>query len=251
MGIDFKRRENMTLYLAMWISLIVMIAMNALANIIPLNNQTTGEISNKLDVLFTPAGYVFSIWSVIYILLIIWLMMIYKPMRRHDVDRKIGFAFIASCVWNIAWLICWHFEFFNTSIVFMLLLLVTLIFIYSNYTNNEQTFAKRLPFSIYLAWISVATIANISYVLKYNGVTLGINELFGSFVLVILAAALAILAVKVSRDLYFLAVITWALIGVSVANDHALMSTGTGIVVGIMVLISLYIYAITEKSSSA
>ena len=133
----------------------------------------------------------------------------------------------------------------------MLLLLVTLIFIYSHYTNNEQTFAKRLPFSIYLAWISVATIANISYVLKYNGVTLGINELFGSFVLVILAAALAILAVKVSRDLYFLAVITWALIGVSVANDHALMSTGTGIVVGIMVLISLYIYAITEKSSSA
>jgi len=177
--------------------------------------------------------------------------MIYKPMKRHDVDRKIGFAFIASCVWNIAWLICWHFEFFNTSIVFMLLLLVTLIFIYSHYTNNEQTFAKRLPFSIYLAWISVATIANISYVLKYNGVTLGINELFGSFVLVILAAALAILAVKVSRDLYFLAVITWALIGVSVANDHALMSTGTGIVVGIMVLISLYIYAITEKSSSA
>ena len=241
----------MTLYLAMWISLIVMIAMNALANIIPLNNQTTGEISNKLDVLFTPAGYVFSIWSVIYILLIIWLIMIYKPMKRHDVDRKIGFAFIASCVWNIAWLICWHFEFFNTSIVFMLLLLVTLIFIYSHYTNNEQTFAKRLPFSIYLAWISVATIANISYVLKYNGVTLGINELFGSFVLVILAAALAILAVKVSRDLYFLAVITWALIGVSVANDHALMSTGTGIVVGIMVLISLYIYAITEKSSSA
>lgn len=241
----------MTLYLAMWISLIVMIAMNALANIIPLNNQTTGEISNKLDVLFTPAGYVFSIWSVIYILLIIWLIMIYKPMRRHDVDRKIGFAFIASCVWNIAWLICWHFEFFNTSIVFMLLLLVTLIFIYSHYTNNEQTFAKRLPFSIYLAWISVATIANISYVLKYNGVTLGINELFGSFVLVILAAALAILAVKVSRDLYFLAVITWALIGVSVANDQALMSTGTGIVVGIMVLISLYIYAITEKSSSA
>lgn len=232
----------MRLYIAMWIGFGAMVIINALANLLPLNGQTTGEISNKINVLFTPAGYVFSIWSLIYVLLIVWLIVIYKRVKRRDFNAKVGVAFVATCVWNIAWLICWHFEFFGTSIIFMLLLLVTLIFIYLQYKNDEQGFGKRLPFSFYLAWISVATIANISFVLKYNGVSLGINEVFGSFVLVIIAALLTILAVKVSRDLFFLLVTTWALIGVSVANEQALMATGTGIVVGIMVLVSLFVY---------
>lgn len=232
----------MKLYIAMWISFGAMVIVNALANLLPLNGQTTGEISNKINVLFTPAGYVFSIWSLIYVLLIVWLIVIYKRVKRRDFNAKVGVAFVATCVWNIAWLICWHFEFFGTSIIFMLLLLVTLIFIYLQYKNDEQGFGKRLPFSFYLAWISVATIANISFVLKYNGVSLGINEVFGSFVLVIIAALLTILAVKVSRDLFFLLVTTWALIGVSVANEQALMATGTGIIVGIMVLVSLFVY---------
>ncbi|MBW9234973.1 hypothetical protein JQK62_22640, partial [Leptospira santarosai] len=64
----------MVRFALMVIALIGVIAVNALANILPLNNQTTGEISNRLPVLFTPAGYVFSIWSVIYVLLIIWLV---------------------------------------------------------------------------------------------------------------------------------------------------------------------------------
>lgn len=232
----------MRLYIAMWIGFGAMVIVNALANLLPLNGQTTGEISNKINVLFTPAGYVFSIWSLIYVLLIVWLIVIYKRVKRRDFNAKVGVAFVATCVWNIAWLICWHFEFFGTSIIFMLLLLVTLIFIYLQYKNDEQGFGKRLPFSFYLAWISVATIANISFVLKYNGISLGINEVFGSFVLVIIAALLTILAVKVSRDLFFLLVTTWALIGVSVANEQALMATGTGIVVGIMVLVSLFVY---------
>lgn len=232
----------MRLYIAMWIGFGAMVIVNALANLLPLNGQTTGEISNKINVLFTPAGYVFSIWSLIYVLLIVWLIVIYKRVKRRDFNAKVGVAFVATCVWNIAWLICWHFEFFGTSIIFMLLLLVTLIFIYLQYKNDEQGFGKRLPFSFYLAWISVATIANISFVLKYNGVSLGINEVFGSFVLVIIAALLTILAVKVSRDLFFLLVTTWALIGVSVANEQALMATGTGIIVGIMVLVSLFVY---------
>lgn len=232
----------MRLYIAMWIGFGAMVIINALANLLPLNGQTTGEISNKINVLFTPAGYVFSIWSLIYILLIVWLIVIYKRVKRHDFNTKIGVAFIATCVWNIAWLICWHFEFFSTSIIFMLLLLVTLVFIYLQYKNNEQSFGKRLPFSFYLAWISVATIANISFVLKYNEVSLGINEVLGSFILVIVAAILTVLAVKISRDLFFLLVTTWALIGVSVANEQALMATGTGIVVGIMVLVSLFVY---------
>ena len=234
--------SRMRLYIAMWIGFGAMVIVNALANLLPLNGQTTGEISNKINVLFTPAGYVFSIWSLIYVLLIVWLIVIYKRVKRRDFNAKVGVAFVATCVWNIAWLICWHFEFFGTSIIFMLLLLVTLIFIYLQYKNDEQGFGKRLPFSFYLAWISVATIANISFVLKYNGVSLGINEVFGSFVLVIIAALLTILAVKVSRDLFFLLVTTWALIGVSVANEQALMATGTGIVVGIMVLVSLFVY---------
>lgn len=230
------------LYVVMWISLAAMIVMNMLANIIPLNGQTTGEISHNLNVLFTPAGYVFSIWGLIYVALIVWMVLIRKEVKQQFFSKTIGIAFIISCIFNIAWLISWHFLFFKTSIVFMILLLMTLITIYVRYTNEEQRLSKRIPFSIYLAWISVATIANISYVLKYNDVSLGVPEVMGTFILVLVAALLALAAVQVSKDLYFVGVVVWALIGVSVANTNGLLVTGTGIVVGVLIIASILLF---------
>ena len=169
----------MGLYITMWIAMIAVIVVNALSNTLPLNGQPASEITNRLEVLFTPAGYVFSIWSLIYVLLVIWLITIYRKVKDNRFNGKVGILFIISCIFNIAWLFSWHYEQFILSIIVMFFLLFTLIAIYKQYKNNETGFSERFPFSFYLAWLSVATIANVSYVLKYNGVDLGISEVVG------------------------------------------------------------------------
>ncbi|MER2028425.1 MAG: TspO/MBR family protein [Solibacillus sp.] len=232
----------MGLYITMWIAMIAVIVVNALSNTLPLNGQTASEISNRLEVLFTPAGYVFSIWSLIYILLVIWLITIYRKVKDNRFKGKVGILFIISCIFNIAWLFSWHYEQFILSIIVMFFLLFTLIAIYQQYKNTEKGLSERFPFSFYLAWISVATIANVSYVLKYHGVDLGISEVIGSLVLVGVAVFLGYLAVAISKDIFFTLVIVWALIGIAVKTDETTMQNGTIALTVILIIAALIRY---------
>lgn len=237
----------MGLYIVMWLALIAVIVVNALSNALPFNGLTTSEISNRLDVLFTPAGYVFSIWSLIYLLLVIWLITIYKKVKENRFKSKIGILFIVSCLLNIAWLFSWHYEQFILSVIVMFLLLFTLIAIYQQYKNTERGFSERLPFSFYLAWISVATIANMSYVLKNYGVHLGISEVAGSLVLVAVAVILGYMAIALSNDIFFVLVIVWALIGIAVRTDDATMEYGTIALTAVLIIASLIRYMRNKK----
>lgn len=232
----------MGLYITMWIAMIAVIVVNALSNTLPLNGQTASEITNRLEVLFTPAGYVFSIWSLIYVLLVIWLITIYRKVKENRFKGKVGILFIISCIFNIAWLFSWHYEQFILSIIVMFFLLFTLIGIYLQYKNTEKGLSERFPFSFYLAWISVATIANVSYVLKHHGVDLGISEVIGSLVLVGVAVILGYLAVAVSKDIFFTLVIVWALIGIAVKTDEPTMQNGTIALTVILIIAALIRY---------
>lgn len=232
----------MGLYITMWIAMIAVIVVNALSNTLPLNGQTASEITNRLEVLFTPAGYVFSIWSLIYVLLVIWLITIYRKVKDNRFNGKVGILFIISCIFNIAWLFSWHYEQFILSIIVMFFLLFTLIAIYLQYKNSEKGLSERFPFSFYLAWISVATIANVSYVLKHHGVDLGISEVIGSLVLVGIAVILGYLAVAVSKDIFFTLVIVWALIGIAVKADDPIMQNGTIALTVILIIAALIRY---------
>lgn len=227
------------IYIVMWVALIAMIGVNILANVLPLNGHTTGEISNFIDVVFTPAGYVFSIWSLIYILLIAWLVMVHRKMQKKQFKSIVGVLFIMSCLFNIAWLLSWHYEYFALSVLFMFLLLFTLIAIYLQYKPTQTGFSERFPFSYYLAWITVATIANVSYVLKYYGVSLGISEVMGSLVLVAVAVVIGYAAVSYSKDIYFVIVVVWALIGIVVRTTDETMQYGTIAMTAILVIASL------------
>ncbi|MEK5185223.1 TspO/MBR family protein [Solibacillus sp. FSL R5-0449] len=232
----------MGLYITMWIAMIAVIVVNVLSNTLPINGQTAADISDRLEVLFTPAGYVFSIWSLIYVLLVIWLITIYRKVKDNRFNGKVGILFIISCIFNIAWLFSWHYEQFILSIIVMFFLLFTLIAIYKQYKNNETGFSERFPFSFYLAWLSVATIANVSYVLKYNGVDLGISEVVGSLVLVGVAVILGYLAVAISKDIFFTLVIVWALVGIAVKTDDATMQYGTIVLTIILIIVALIHY---------
>ncbi|WP_226584195.1 TspO/MBR family protein [Halobacillus litoralis] len=202
---------------------ILVVTVNVLANALPLNGQTTGEISNRLDVLFTPAGYVFSIWGLIYILLGIWVIRQFPASRRDlPLYQETSGLFVLSSILNALWVFMWHYEFFGLSVIVMLLLLLTLIRLYVTAKEAGASFFDLLPFSVYLGWISVATIANISYYLTYIGWDgFGIPASVWTFVLLAVATLLALYFLKKEDDWVYPLVFVWAFIGIAVKNQDA------------------------------
>ncbi|WP_173917673.1 tryptophan-rich sensory protein [Halobacillus sp. Marseille-Q1614] len=204
------------------IAFLLVVTVNGLANALPLNGQTTGEISNRLNVLFTPAGYVFSIWGLIYILLGLWIIRQFPASRRDlPVYQTTSSLFVVSCILNSLWIFMWHYEFFGLSVVVMLLLLMTLIRLYVKLKAANASFFDLLPFSVYLGWISVAAIANISYYLNYiewNG--FGISASIWTFLLLIIATGLALYFMKSENDWVYPLVFVWAFIGIGVKNQN-------------------------------
>jgi translocator protein len=216
----------------LWLNItvfILVLAVNILSVTLPLNGQTTGEISNRIDVFFTPAGYVFSIWSLIYFLLGIWIIrQMPKNNRNSEYYQQISPYFIITCLLNSAWIFVWHYNFFLLSVIVMLCLLVTLIITYRKVKALKSNFFDVLPFSVYLGWISVATIANISYYLTYiewNG--FGLGETFWSILLLAASVGLAVFFRFKQRDWIYPLVFVWAVIGIGVNNQdqHPILSS--------------------------
>lgn len=207
--------------LSMTLAFIAIIAVNAAASIIPINGQTTGEISNRLTVLITPAGYAFSIWSIIYIALAIWIISFWI---RYVKDKQvpsglIALFFVLSAAFNIGWLLLWHYEIFIWSIVGMIGYLLSLIGLYLQYGNSEQKLTERLPVSLNLGWISVATIVNIGYVLTYyNWSGWGLSDELWTVIMLTVATALALHIRFHHFDIPYALVFVWAFIAIAVKN---------------------------------
>jgi hypothetical protein len=206
------------------LAVIATIAINGLANALPLNGQTTGEISDRFQVYFVPAGYVFSIWGLIYVGLIAFAVYQALPAQRDNARlRRIGYLFSLSCVANIAWLFLWHYEFFPLTLVAMFALLLLLIAIYlrlgigRGQVPTAEKWLVHVPFSIYLGWITVATIANVTSVLDYlNWNGWGISPEAWTVVMLVAAAGIAS-AVSLTRgDVAYMLVIVWAFAGIAV-----------------------------------
>ena len=203
---------------------LVMIAVNALANSLPLNGQTTGEISNKLEVLFTPAGYVFSIWGFIYLLLAVWVARQYLKKRRDlPINRLTGRLFFLTCILNSLWVFAWHYEYFLLSVIIMIALLLTLIIIYKNVRDSDPDFLDIVPFSVYLGWISVAAIANISFYLTYTGWDgWGLTDIVWTYIMLAVATTLALVFRVKNDDWVYPLVFMWAFAGIAIRNmDNA------------------------------
>ena len=152
------------------------IVVNALANLVPIGGLTTGELSDQFDVFFVPAGYVFSIWSLIYLGLGAYVVYQAIPAQRdHSRLRSIGWLFVLSCVFNSGWIFLWHYQLVGLSILVMLGILATLIAIYARLypSYSVASWAEKImthwSFRIYLGWITVATIANATTFLDSIG----------------------------------------------------------------------------------
>jgi benzodiazapine receptor len=208
------------------ISLAAVITVNGLANALAINGQATGDISDRFEVFFVPAGYVFSIWGLIYVTLIGYAVYQALPAQAtNPIQRNIGYLFVLSSLFNIAWIFLWHYEFFAWTLVMMSGLLLTLIAIYVRIGSGFRPASKaeywllHFPFSLYLGWITVATVANATSLLDYlNWSGWGIApELWAVIMLVV--AGLVGAAVGVLRgDIAYVGVLVWAFAGIAVKH---------------------------------
>ncbi len=235
-------KNVIVLYILSVLSYFLMIGINALANILPLNGQTTGEISARFPVLFTPAGYVFSIWSVIYILLAIWLIYLLFPKSvNHNVFQKTGLWFVISSLLNATWIVLWHYEYFNWTLVVMVGLLLSLIILYSlNQHSSGRRLMDRLPFSVYLGWISVATIVNTGVVLLHNNWGgWGLSDVTWTVILLIGGTLLAMIFSVKNEDSMYPIVFVWSYIGIAIKQQDYMLVQNTAI--GMAVLLAVFV----------
>jgi hypothetical protein len=215
--------------LAVIVTVIITLVVNVLANALPLNGLNTGQISDRFQVYFVPAGYVFAIWGVIYLGLIAYAIFQALPAQRVNPRlQATGWWVALGGLANSAWIFLWHYQQFPLTLVAMLVLLATLIITYVRLgigrspVSAGETWAVRLTVSIYLGWITVATVANVTDVLdylKWDGFGIA-PEIWMS---VVLAAVLVIAALVnfTRRDVAYAAVILWALAGIAIKFSAA------------------------------
>lgn len=240
------------------IAFIATALINILSTTIPLGYGDPGELSDAIPNLFVPAGLTFSIWGIIYFFLA--LFSIYQMRDIFKTEKvempffdKIGFLFIISSLANITWIFLWQYLFVPWSLLAMIVLLITLMLIYTRLNIGKTKFstteklAVQIPFSIYLGWITVATIANVTAVLVD---TLGVPS-FGfaaeiwTILVIIVAVAITYIILFLRRDVAYSLVIVWALLGIylkqSVLN---LTVANTALISLIVVLLGIVLVGI-------
>jgi len=228
------------------VATVMVIVVNALANALPINGRTTGEISDGFNVFLVPAGYVFSIWGVIYLGLIAFCVYQALPGQWESaVLRRIHVPYLLTCLANVVWILLWHYLRFGLTLVAMGLLLVSLVIIYLRLDiGRKRLLGARLwcvhvPFSIYLAWVTVATIANVTTVLYDSGWGgWGVSPVLWAVIMVVVAAVITSLVAVLRRDAAFVLVVAWALVGIAVKQAGTL---AVAIVAGLMALVVLVV----------
>jgi len=205
------------------------LVLNGAANALPLNGQTTAEISDRFRVFVTPAGYVFAIWGLIYIGQLAFAVQTLRPGRLEDpLLRRIGLWPALIGVLNGTWILLWHYEVFAATVVVMVALLVSLIVLYQRAgfdrlarvgsgLSMSDRWLVQVPFSLYLGWITVATIANVAAVGEWAGVpTFGISEPLIAAMVLLVGLAIAVTVMLRTADVAYGAVIVWAYAGIVV-----------------------------------
>lgn len=244
--------------LANALSVVIALTVNILASTLPLNGQNTGEISDRFLVYFVPAGYVFAIWGIIYIGWIAFAVYQFQPAQKESPRlRSLGYLFAISGLFNAAWLFCWHYNWFGWSVLMMLTLLALLVASYLklNVGLTPVTAAEKwsvdIPFSVYLGWISVATVANISdwlYLVNWNG--FGIAPQAWAVIMIAVASLLGVLMTVTRRDSGYVFVLAWSFAGIALKQvDVPLVANAAWI--GSVLALGLAIYSIVARRRNA
>ncbi len=222
------------------VAYVAMVVVNYLANSLPINNRSTGVISDAYPNLFAPAGLTFSIWGLIYLLL-------------EGLINKINPLFLATSITNISWIFAWHYDYIGLSVIIMAVLLILLIKIADIlFTEQFKIFEKIFiwaPFSIYFGWITVAMIANITVFfvsISWNG--LGIADYFWTSIILLVGALIGILRMLKDKNIAYGLVLVWAYLGILLKHLSVQGFNGqyTSIIVTIVICLTLFIFFVAR-----
>ena len=227
--------------------LIIMVGVNALANILPINNLSTGEVSDLLGNLFAPAGLTFTVWGLIYLLLAAFTVFQFFPPASAEAAGRLNqvrLYFALSSLANAAWIFCWHYLAIEASLVLMLVILVCLILVNHKLAGKKLPFKEsvflRLPFSVYFGWITVATVANATALLvdlKWD--RFGLSEAFWTVVILAIATLIAVAVISRQKDWAYGAVVTWAYAGILIKHLDPAPAGFGGQHTGVIVTVSI------------
>ncbi len=206
------------------VGFIAVLIVNYLANALPIGWISTGALSDLYPNLFVPVGLTFSIWGLIYLMLGVFVVYqivdVYKKQSKCIV-QKIGIWFLLSCLTNIAWIFAWQYQQVLLSVgIIILFLAVVIVLSYKVSIGHKlgkrwEKICVQVPFSLYLGWLSVATIANITALLVHIGWTgRGMTDIFWTTTVIVVAALLALLALWRKADIVYSLVIIWAFLGI-------------------------------------
>lgn len=235
---------------------ILMVVVNALANILPINGIDTGSVSDSYQNLFAPAGITFAIWGLIYLLLALYTAFqlgLFKKNRKMSdaLMNKVGVVFSISSLANTLWIFSWHYRIISLSMVLMLIILVCLAIIVSAIRKESLSMIEKvyvkLPFSIYFGWITVATIANLTTLLVsvgWNG--FGLSQTVWAVVIIAIGAIIGIITILRNKDYPFGLVILWAYAGILIKHVSATGFNGMYPAVMITTIAAMVLVVVAE-----
>lgn len=238
------------------ISFIGTLVVNTLANALPINGKNTGELSALYPNEFVPAGYTFSIWLVIYLSLtgfVIYQAGALTKITKQRLVEKLGSLFILTNLLNMGWILAWHYEQVGVSVIIMIAFLITLITIHLKFEIPESSAPAaekiwfQMPFSLYLGWIMIATIANVTaWLVDMNWRGGPISEEAWAIIMIVVAAFLCILILWRKNNYIIPLVATWAIGGIIVKQRH--LNGWNNIVLTGSIACSLLLLAILLKA---
>lgn len=207
---------------------VLMVTVNALANILPINGIGTGEVSDIYGNLFAPAGITFAIWGLIYLLLlgyVLYQLTYYKMQdeKRKKLLIKIGTVFSISSIINSIWIFAWHYENIFLSLILMIMILLSLIYINLNLRNRTfklyEVIFIRLPFTVYFGWITVASIANVvTYLVSIGWDRFDLSESFWAILIILVGSIIGFLGILFYKSISYGLVILWAYLGIAIKH---------------------------------
>lgn len=252
-----ETRVNSINKIIVTVSFLIMVTVNALANILPLAGVTSGEVSDSYPNLFAPAGLTFSIWGLIYLLLALHTLYHLGLFRKNktgdtaELLNKTGIYFTISSLANAMWIFAWHYEIIPVSLILIIIILICLIMINAKIRKHKFTtldaFFIRLPFRVYFGWITVATIANVTtYLVSIGWDGFSVPEQTWTVIILIVGALIGIAVMIKNNAIAYGLVFIWAYVGILVKHTSSDGFDGQYRSVIITLIICLLVFVVTE-----
>jgi hypothetical protein len=216
------------------VAVIGTLIVNYLSNALPINGKTAGQLSDEIPNLFVPAGLTFAIWGVIYILLIMFAAYQARDLfKKEKIEmpfiKKTSYYFFLAGIANMSWIFAWHYQQVLASVIIMLVLFASLLKIYLNLDIGKEIVSRKerifiqVPISVYLGWITVATIANVTaFLVTINWDGLGVSDVLWAMIVIIVALIITLLMIITRKDVAYSLVIVWALLGIYIKRTNPL-----------------------------